>query len=158
MSGFFSLGTAKDMFAKAGREYDRLRNEPSIDNIFNFFVTAYHVVDYLPLGNEVTSDQINALRDDPDMQRCAHVCNKGKHAVLTQGDFNADKKNGLRRPSPIARVESGALGCSSLGTHSLGGSPPISLYYPDTREHVAILPLADRVMKRLVAFVEEHKL
>ena len=151
MTGFFSLDTARAVFDKAAREYERLRATPSTDNVFNFFVTAYHVGDYLRADNQVAPDEIKALLNEPDMQRCAHVCNQGKHAVLTQREF----KN---RPSPVAAVESGAIGMSAINSHAINGAPPISLYYPDTQERVDILPLADRVMDRLAQFFADHKL
>ncbi len=35
------------MFEKAEREHQRLQNEFTIDNVFNFFVTAHHIKDYV---------------------------------------------------------------------------------------------------------------
>lgn len=156
MSGFFALDDARSMFDKAEREYKRLQAEQSIDNIFNFFVTAYHIGDYLRSDNKIAPDAIKALLVDPDMERCAHVCNKSKHAVLTRGDFNP--KQGLRRPSPTAATENGTIGGSAINAHVVNGSPEISLYYPDTQERVFISPLADRVMQRLICFIEEHNI
>jgi hypothetical protein len=45
--GFFELRTPADMLRKAERELSRFQSEFNIDNLFNFFVTAYHVQDYI---------------------------------------------------------------------------------------------------------------
>jgi hypothetical protein len=44
---FLTLATARDIFEKAKREYSRMLSDPNIDNVFNFFVTAYHIRDYI---------------------------------------------------------------------------------------------------------------
>ena len=41
---FFELRTPRDLLEKAHREHDRLTCAFNIDNVFNFFVTAFHIV------------------------------------------------------------------------------------------------------------------
>ena len=74
--GFFELGTAEKMLEKAKRELARLEDDVSIDPVFNFFVTAYHIVDTLP--KKLKAD---VLKEDL-IQRCADACNKAKHMKL----------------------------------------------------------------------------
>ena len=69
--GFFDFGTAKDMLDKAKREFKRLENAappdeiPSDDfkdHVYNFFVTGYHITDYLdkPLRDQALADDLIA--------------------------------------------------------------------------------------------------
>jgi hypothetical protein len=48
---YFELRTPQDMLAKAYRERERLREGLDIDNVFNFFVTAGHIYDYVKKTN-----------------------------------------------------------------------------------------------------------
>jgi hypothetical protein len=78
--GFFELGTAESMLEKAKRELTRLEAEHSIDNVYNFFVTAYHIIDYLDLPEST----VNSIRKDPLIRACGDACNKAKHMKLTR--------------------------------------------------------------------------
>jgi hypothetical protein len=44
---FLELRTRRDMLMKAKREHSRLKTIFDIDNVFNFFVTANHIRDYI---------------------------------------------------------------------------------------------------------------
>jgi hypothetical protein len=88
--GFFEFGTPKDMLEKARREFKRLEDNSQAappdeipsddfkDHVFNFFVTAYHVADYLdePLRKKV--------RKKSWLKLCGDVGNKAKHMELTR--------------------------------------------------------------------------
>jgi hypothetical protein len=79
--GFFELGTAENMLAKAKRELARLETtdstaEDSIDHVFNFFATAYHICDYLPKKAK------KAAKKDPLIKLCGDACNTAKHMEL----------------------------------------------------------------------------
>jgi hypothetical protein len=76
--GFFELGTAEGMLKKAKRELTRLVAEDSIDHVYNFFVTACHISDYLDASAK------EVIRADPLIQLCADACNKAKHMRLTR--------------------------------------------------------------------------
>ena len=81
---YFELRTARDMLEKACREHKRLHREFNIDNVFNFFVTAYHICDYLKTTGIVPAGVVQDLEDnDPDINACRDLCNKGKHLRLT---------------------------------------------------------------------------
>ncbi|UEP53014.1 hypothetical protein LMA00_30305 [Burkholderia ambifaria] len=80
---FFELTDAAAMLRKARRELDRLAGEPSIDHVFNFFVTAHSVTDYLK-GAVVESDRA-ALLAELDIKLCRDVSNKAKHMTLDRG-------------------------------------------------------------------------
>jgi hypothetical protein len=80
--GFFQLNMAESMLEKAKRELIRLEAEESIDHVYNFFVTAYHIVDYLD-GRLAESDVV-AIKADPLIKCCGDACNKAKHMQLTR--------------------------------------------------------------------------
>ncbi len=84
--GFFALRDHRDMLAKARRELARLDAAPyDVDHVFNFFVTAYHVMDYVK-AMAVPKAAVDALYADPDFELCQLICNKGKHLELRRGD------------------------------------------------------------------------
>ena len=73
------LGSSGDMLLKARREFERLKSDVNIDTVFNFFVTAYHVQDYLRAELPTRKADIDALLADPDFIVCRSICNQGKH-------------------------------------------------------------------------------
>jgi hypothetical protein len=76
------------MLEKAKREFEKMRLDLNTDNIFNFFVTAYHIMDYVKA--QVTADQeaIGKMCNDPDFKMCNFICNKGKHLKLAKEEAN----------------------------------------------------------------------
>jgi hypothetical protein len=85
-NNFFELGTPRDMYRKAERELERMKSALNTDTIFNFFVTAYHIMDYVKRQGTVSSAAIDSMYDDDDFKMCNFICNKGKHLVLTKND------------------------------------------------------------------------
>jgi hypothetical protein len=79
--GFFELETPERMLEKAKREFVRLEAEDSIDHVYNFFVTAYHIVDYL--DGRLAKPIVKAIKTDPLIMLCEDACNKAKHMELT---------------------------------------------------------------------------
>lgn len=80
--GFFQLGTPESMLEKAKRELNRLEADDSIDHVYNFFVTAYHIIDYLD-GCLAASD-VAAIKAEPLIVLCEDACNKAKHMKLDE--------------------------------------------------------------------------
>jgi hypothetical protein len=98
--GFFHLNTPESMLEKAKRELTRLEAEDSIDHVYNFFVTAYHIVDTLP---ELAK---TAILGEPLIQSCADACNKAKHMQLTR-----------KRPDVATRTRHHVfVGCNTVDT------------------------------------------
>jgi hypothetical protein len=77
--GFFELGTATAMLEKARRELARLEADVSIDHVFNFFVTAFHIADYLD-----DTRLRKQVRKQSWFQLCGDAGNKAKHMELTR--------------------------------------------------------------------------
>ena len=78
--GFFQLNTPKDMLEKAKRELTRLETADSIDHVYNFFVTAYHIVDYLE--GRLGELDVKAIKAEALIVSCKDACNKAKHMKL----------------------------------------------------------------------------
>ncbi len=76
------------MYKKAERELEKMQSDLNTDTIFNFFVTAYHIMDYVKRQGTVSSAAIDSMYDDTDFKMCQFICNKGKHLVLTKNDLD----------------------------------------------------------------------
>lgn len=90
MQGFADLKSAGDLLAKLKHDRQRIReNNHDAYAAFDFFVTAYHILDWLhpdPTGTAVRK----ALRDsEPLLQLADHVANGAKHFVLTNKRHNS---------------------------------------------------------------------
>ncbi|MBN3831922.1 hypothetical protein [Burkholderia sp. Ac-20344] len=140
--GFFELTDAAAMLRKARRELDRLAREPSIDHVFNFFVTAHSVTDYLKGG--VAEPDRSALLAERDIQLCRDVSNKAKHMTLDRG-----------RPDPTTHRVSGALGSAALNTVALNASGDRWVNWPDGTR-LEMLSFGNRVLQRLEHFLTDH--
>ena len=91
------------MLEKAKRELTRLEAEHSIDHVYNFFVTVYHVVDYL--DGCLVEPEVNAIKAEPLIQFCGDVCNKAKHMRLTH-----------KRPDVATPIYSSVFGAAPFNT------------------------------------------
>ncbi|WP_089340588.1 hypothetical protein [Burkholderia singularis] len=80
---FFSLETPRDLYNKAVRERERMRSDPHIDNVYNFFVTIRHLPDYIKRNSTVAQRLINSLESGDVIKACRDVGDKAKHLVLT---------------------------------------------------------------------------
>ncbi len=139
------LGSSADMLSKARRELTRLRDDVNIDTVFNFFVTAYHVQDYLRAEAPNCAGDIDALLTDPDLIVCRSICNQGKHLKVD------------RRASPVgAKVSgrSGVVGIGVVGEMVVGAGILWDLTY-DGASHDPIA-LSERVLAKLEAFFVAH--
>lgn len=81
---FFELSTPRHMLEKAKREYAKLLQQWDIDNVFNFFVTARHIKDYIEGTDVVEKSVLGDFLADQDLKDCQYLCNKGKHLKLKE--------------------------------------------------------------------------
>lgn len=146
MAEFFEYSTPREILEKAKRDLQKLSQDIDIDNIFNFFVTAYHVVDYVKALDTVPADDIKALYKEPDFRKCRYICNKSKHRTLDKGD---DEFLTYRRPSA-------ALGEFILGESALGLGR--AYFIIDETEQVDVLNLGQRIIDRWEAFFNTHSI
>lgn len=146
MAKFFEYSTPRQILEKAKRDLQKLSQDTDIDNVFNFFVTAYHVVDYVKALNTVPTDDIKALYEEPDFRKCRYICNRSKHRTLGEGD---DEFITYQRPSA-------ALGEFILGESVLGLGR--AYFIIDETEQVDVLDLAQRIIDLWEAFFNTHSI
>jgi len=132
------------MLDKAGREHARLVHRIDIDNVFNFFVTAYHVCDYVRVCHPRLQSAVNVLVSDQDIADCRALCANAKHLRVTK----------LVQPS--SRVVSNGVSSDKIGETSVGAADAWQIEIGSRT--VDVRELAKRVMARLEAFFLKHSL
>lgn len=131
------------MLEKAKRELVRMEAEMHIDNVYNFYVTAYHIQDYVQKTNPSKISELLKFLAQQDLKDCQDLCDKGKHLKLT-------KKN---RPDPQAIVYDNVLsGNTPLGSMKFDGGTEWTLITSDGR-YVDVLHLARIIINRWEAFL-----
>jgi hypothetical protein len=103
-----------------------------------FFVTAFHIRDYILKTNAVPKDIVNQFLQDVDLKDCRDLCDKGKHLRLTQ------------RTDPSVAILEGTLGGAPLGAVVMGGDD-VWMLFSGNRE-VDIKWLAERVLEKWERF------
>ena len=141
---YFELRTPRDMLEKAERELDRLQRDMTVDNIFNFFVTAYHIQDYVRGTNSVPIPALHAFLADPDLKDCRALCHKGKHLHLSG------------HPEALTGRASGSFSDHSFSEVSFSAGTVRTLYYGGRAVDVHSLP--KRVVAKWRQFLGEHAL
>lgn len=144
----FELRSPRDMLEKARREHQRLSTQFNIDNLFNFFVTAYHIQDYIRTSEAVAVTVLKELMEDPDMKGCRDICNQGKHLKL-------DPKRG--RADPKSHVWSGCVGVGApVNTLPVNGGHKWVVLIDDRK--IDVKHLSDMVLRKWEVFFSEHDL
>ncbi len=142
---FFDLATPQDMLEKAKRELARLETQTHIDNVYNFYVTAYHIQDYVRKTNPSKIGELEKFLTHQDLKDSQDLCDKGKHLKLT-------KKN---RPDPQAIVYDNVLsGNTPLGSMKFDGGPEWTLITCDGR-YVDVLHLAKIIVNHWEVFLSK---
>jgi hypothetical protein len=136
------------MLEKARREHGRLTATFNIDNVFNFFVTAYHIQDYIRESNAAPPATIDAFVTSQDIQDARDLCDKGKHLHLTRRKYPD--------PSTSHRVI-GPLNTVPLNTMVLNGYEETWVLQSGART-VDVAALADRVIRQWEAFFDTNGL
>jgi hypothetical protein len=143
---FFEISTPRDMFNKARRELKRMKADYNTDTIFNFFVTAYHIMDYVKKQEAISPAVIKDMYDDSDFQMCHFICNKGKHLILKKGD--KDTKT-IYKPGAI-------YGEPLFGSTMYNESPSYKFFVDD--QEINIIELAKKLIKKWESFLSKNKL
>lgn len=78
--GWFELRDATDLLAKLRRDLRRVQEEPS-DSFaaFDFFVTAWHLLDWLYPGRANDHVRAEVVRDEQLLAVCQHIATGAKH-------------------------------------------------------------------------------
>ena len=78
--GFFELKTPSDLLAKLRHDYQRLQSSPTDTYAaFDFFVTGYHMLDWLYPGDENKKRRKKEEKESILLQICSHIANGIKH-------------------------------------------------------------------------------
>jgi len=141
---FFELRTPRDMLEKTRREHQRLAASFDIDNIFNFFVTAYHISDYIRKTASVTQFVLDTFLQDQDIKDCHDLCDKGKHLTLT------------KRADPTTVIWSGCIGGAPIGELPIGDGDKWGLFVGE--REVDVLWLSERVLAKWDEFFASNDL
>ena len=89
--GFIELNNVKDYWNKLKHDFNELNKEPN--NIyfgFNFFVTSYHLLDWIFIGKY--SDDRTKLGKSLILKICSHIANGIKHFETNKKRHNSVKK------------------------------------------------------------------
>ena len=144
MAEFFENDTPRQMLEKASREFQRLVEDVTSDNVFNFFVTAYHIVDRVTGLGTVPPKDTEELYSNPDFRMCRYICLKSKHLKLDTGDAEFVTH---RRPAAI-------FGEAVFGesVYNMGRA----YFITDKKEKVDVLELGERVLKLWEDFLARY--
>ncbi len=145
-SNFFELRTPRDMHKKAERELEIMQSDLNTDTIFNFFVTAYHIKDYVEKQGTVSNAAIKSMYDDNDFKMCQFICNKGKHLVLTKND-----------PDTKAVYKPGALYGSALYNTAIFNESSSYKFFVDGQE-VNFIELGKTLIEKWDKFFIENNI
>ncbi len=145
-SSFFEIRTPRDLLEKAKRDYSKMEAETSTDTVFNFFVTTYHVVDYVKALGTLPETTIEQFYDDSDFKMCQFLCNKGKHIKLRQLQSYEAKY----QPAVTGEILNSFL----LDSDVLGG--PKSYVVIEGNKEVNTIDLGTRLLQKWEAFFAAH--
>jgi hypothetical protein len=73
------------MLAKLKREHERLKAEVTGDDLFNFVVTAYHIIDWIkknPSLPTTVRDEVEQMYAEAHVAVCRDLANASKHFTL----------------------------------------------------------------------------
>lgn len=146
MADFFEYSTPRQMLEKAKRELQRLTEDMTSDNVFNFFVTAYHIVDRIGESDAVSQQNLNDLHSNPDFKKCKYICNKSKHRKLKKYD---NEFITYRRPAAV-------FGEAVFGESVFNAGR--AYFIIDKNESVDVLKLGQNIIHLWEAFFNEHNI
>lgn len=144
MSAPLLISSAGDMLAKARYDLQTMQDDLNAYTVFNYFVTCYHISDYVKGLDSVSP--LTAFRRDPDFQTANFICNRGKH-------FKLDRSN----QKNVDEVLTGSmLGLMRLGAVRLG-EPIHWRLYIDGNE-VDPVELAGRLVDKWEQFFRRNNI
>jgi len=116
------------------------------DNVFNFFVTAYHVVDRIEVLGIVQRQDIKSLYSNPDFNKCKYICNKSKHRKLKKDD---NEFITYRRPAAV-------FGEAMFGDSIYNGGR--AYFIIDKNKQVDVLELGQKIINLWETFFKKHNI
>jgi len=141
---FFGISNPRYMLEKAKREFGNMKSHISTDSIFNFFITAYHVKDWVKIQYPTLEPKCKTFLADPDLQMCEYICVKGKHLIATWKPYPFDTQHS----------KGAVFGEAMFGEVAFGESESYSLIV-DGRE-IDIIALAQRLLAKWEGFFKDN--
>ena len=154
MAEFFEDKTPRQKLAKAKREFQKLQTDLTSDNIYNFFVTAYHILDSVKVTLGVPDKTCRELCSHPDFKdlclnsdfkKCRYICDKEKHIVLKRGD----EFKTYRRPAAVF---------GQVGFNEAPYNAKPAYFVIDNNEQVDALELGQRIIDLWENFFVKHNI
>jgi len=144
----FAIQTSRDLYAKLGRDASSVHDEVSSDRLFNFFVTAWSLVDWLK-SDESVPHEAKAARDtiqnDPLLQVCRDLANGCKHHTITRYDTSTERT-----------VSTSGFGLGRFGKGAFGiGEESVVVVMKDGTCY-PVLQLVDDVTEHWRLFFEKY--
>jgi hypothetical protein len=65
---FFEYTSPRQLWEKTARELVELNRELYADTVFNFFVSAHHIRDYVEKSNSVPKHELDTFMSDQDLK------------------------------------------------------------------------------------------
>lgn len=144
------LTSAVDLFHKLQRDVGRLNNEITSDDLFNFVITGYSLIDWVKHDTSLpafarTSDEIDRLHKEPWLKVCGDLATASKHYTLTR-----------RKPVVISAESQRGFGVGRFGQGAYGvGEEAIEIRINNNSEWTA-LEFACGVLQAWLQFFERH--
>jgi hypothetical protein len=152
MSLTAGMKTPRDMLAKLHNEHGRLKTKVSSEDLVNFAITGYHIVEWIkrhPSPSSGAKGALEAMYRNPDIGVCRDIANESKHFELREDyqDRVADKV------SVISGYSAGRFGA---GDYSVGEESIVVVLLDGSR--FDSLAWAQRVVDAWDAFFLTHGL
>jgi hypothetical protein len=152
MSLTFGLKTPRDMLGKLKREHARLENEVTGDDLMNFVISGYHLIDWIrnnaSVSSAVTADA-KLMYDNTYVAVCRDLANGSKHFEL-KSDY---KDRVTDKTSVISGYGTGRYGKDAYGV----GEPSIIIVLTDGQRFDA-LQFGKEVIAAWEGFFVKHGL
>ncbi len=147
MAEFFENKNPRQKLEQAKREFQRLQNDLTSDNIEHFFVAAYHIIDSVKVIGTVSAKDVENLYSNPDFLKCKYICNKCKHPVLTKSPD--DEFETYRRPAAIF---------GQVIFNEVPFNSKLAYFIIDDNEQVGVLELGQRIIDFWQSFFIQHNI
>ena len=132
------------MLQKAEHDLARMKEELNAYTLFNFFVTCYHIADYVRAANSEAEADLDALYKDDEFQLVRFLCNRGKHLELKPSNEREHHELLMGARSGIAR--SGAF----------RSGEPVRWHIFVEGQRVYPVPLGETVLEKWRKFFDEN--
>ena len=151
-SGLFGVDV-KDYFSEVVEpNFTLLMQHQSVQNIFNYCVTAYHVLEYISRSSAPRGDIEDIRQTISEIQRrypfniLGYACNKIKHWIRDRGEVNDQTASSFSY--------SGCVGGAPLNELPINGGDRFLIEYEG--RHYDVVDIAQAAHKELPSIIENY--